>query len=62
MMISQGLTVFQGQVTGTAYNLLMAGSLIQWPGPSGVSPSARSSRASPWVPSAKRNQDGGTGV
>jgi ABC-type glycerol-3-phosphate transport system permease component len=28
MMISQGLTVFQGQITGTAYNLLMAGSLI----------------------------------
>jgi ABC-type glycerol-3-phosphate transport system permease component len=28
MMISQGLTVFQGQLTGTAYNLLMAGSLI----------------------------------
>jgi ABC-type glycerol-3-phosphate transport system permease component len=28
MMISQGLTLFQGQITGTAYNLLMAGSLI----------------------------------
>jgi len=28
MMISQGLTIFQGQITGTAYNLLMAGSLI----------------------------------
>jgi ABC-type glycerol-3-phosphate transport system permease component len=28
MMISQGLTEFQGQITGTAYNLLMAGSLI----------------------------------
>jgi ABC-type glycerol-3-phosphate transport system permease component len=28
MMISQGLTVFQGQITGTTYNLLMAGSLI----------------------------------
>jgi ABC-type glycerol-3-phosphate transport system permease component len=28
MMISQGLTVFQGQITGVAYNLLMAGSLI----------------------------------
>jgi hypothetical protein len=28
LMISQGLTVFQGQLTGTAYNLLMAGSLI----------------------------------
>jgi ABC-type glycerol-3-phosphate transport system permease component len=28
MMISQGLTVFQGQITGIAYNLLMAGSLI----------------------------------
>jgi len=27
MMISQGLTVFQGQITGVAYNLL-AGSLI----------------------------------
>ena len=27
-MISQGLTVFQWQLTGTAYNLLMAGSLI----------------------------------
>ena len=27
-MISQGLTVFQGQITGTTYNLLMAGSLI----------------------------------
>ena len=27
-MISQGLTEFQGQITGTAYNLLMAGSLI----------------------------------
>ena len=28
MMISQGLTEFQGQITGVAYNLLMAGSLI----------------------------------
>jgi ABC-type glycerol-3-phosphate transport system permease component len=28
MMISEGLTIFQGQLTGTAYNLLMAGSLI----------------------------------
>jgi ABC-type glycerol-3-phosphate transport system permease component len=28
MMISQGLTEFQGQITGIAYNLLMAGSLI----------------------------------
>jgi ABC-type glycerol-3-phosphate transport system permease component len=28
MMISQGLTEFQGQISGTAYNLLMAGSLI----------------------------------
>ena len=28
MMISQGLTEFQGAITGTAYNLLMAGSLI----------------------------------
>lgn len=28
MMISQGLTIFSGQLTGTAYNLLMAGSLI----------------------------------
>ena len=28
MMISQGLAVFQGQLTGTADNLLMAGSLI----------------------------------
>jgi ABC-type glycerol-3-phosphate transport system permease component len=28
MMISQGLTEFQGQITGTAYNLLMAGLLI----------------------------------
>ena len=28
MMISQGLTIFQGQIKGTQYNLLMAGSLI----------------------------------
>lgn len=28
MMISQGLTIFQGQLQGTQYNLLMAGSLI----------------------------------
>jgi multiple sugar transport system permease protein len=28
MMISQGLTIFQGQLLGTQYNLLMAGSLI----------------------------------
>ena len=28
MMISQGLTIFQGQIKGTDYNLLMAGSLI----------------------------------
>ena len=28
MMVSQGLTVFQGQLKGTQYNLLMAGSLI----------------------------------
>ncbi len=28
MMISQGLTEFQGQITGVAYNLLLAGSLI----------------------------------
>jgi ABC-type glycerol-3-phosphate transport system permease component len=28
MMISQGLTEFQGQISGTAYNLLLAGSLI----------------------------------
>jgi ABC-type glycerol-3-phosphate transport system permease component len=28
MMISQGLTEFQGQITGVSYNLLMAGSLI----------------------------------
>lgn len=28
MMISQGLTIFQGQIQGTQYNLLMAGSLI----------------------------------
>jgi ABC-type glycerol-3-phosphate transport system permease component len=28
MRISQGLTEFQGQISGTAYNLLMAGSLI----------------------------------
>jgi ABC-type glycerol-3-phosphate transport system permease component len=28
MMISQGLTVFQGQITGVQYNLLLAGSLI----------------------------------
>jgi ABC-type glycerol-3-phosphate transport system permease component len=28
MMISQGLTEFQGQISGIAYNLLMAGSLI----------------------------------
>jgi ABC-type glycerol-3-phosphate transport system permease component len=28
MMISQGLTIFQGQITGVSYNLLMAGSLI----------------------------------
>jgi multiple sugar transport system permease protein len=28
MMVSQGLTIFQGQLKGTQYNLLMAGSLI----------------------------------
>lgn len=28
MLISQGLTIFQGQLLGTQYNLLMAGSLI----------------------------------
>jgi ABC-type glycerol-3-phosphate transport system permease component len=28
MMISQGLTIFQNQITGTDYNLLMAGSLV----------------------------------
>jgi len=28
MMISRGLTEFRGAITGTAYNLLMAGSLI----------------------------------
>lgn len=28
MLISQGLTEYQGQITGIAYNLLMAGSLI----------------------------------
>jgi len=28
MMISQGLTEFQGQITGVSYNLLLAGSLI----------------------------------
>jgi ABC-type glycerol-3-phosphate transport system permease component len=28
MMVSQGLTIFQGQLQGTQYNLLMAGSLI----------------------------------
>lgn len=28
MMVSQGLTVFQGQLKGTQYNLLMAGSLV----------------------------------
>jgi multiple sugar transport system permease protein len=28
MMISQGLTIFQGQISGVSYNLLMAGSLI----------------------------------
>jgi ABC-type glycerol-3-phosphate transport system permease component len=28
MMISQGLTEFQGQISGTACNLLLAGSLI----------------------------------
>ena len=28
MMVSQGLTIFQGQLKGTQFNLLMAGSLI----------------------------------
>jgi len=56
--------VFQGQLIGIACNLLMAGSLIAVVPVLIVAMFAwrKWSRASPWVPSARRNQDGGTCV
>jgi len=49
MMISQGLTIFNGQISRVSFNLLMAGSLIAW------------SRASPSAPSGASRKTGWSG-